>query len=308
VSFRTEPVPQVALLLPVENFRARTARVYAPWDDSLRPVHGALHALLESGYSVDVLAEHQLQGRLAQYPLVVLPECQALAEGFREALGEYLAAGGSILCIGAEAAALFAGETGVRAVGEPTQQPAFLEGAGMLVRCDGTWLKVRAKGAKSLGLRYPTHDLRKGGEIAATVARRGKGRIAAIFGPVASVFRNTHHPALRAFIGRVAREVFPDPAVKLDAPPCVDMSLRRKDGELLVHLANTVGMQMAEKFTVVDFVPSVGPIRLVVRLPKKPRKIVLVGEKGKLRTRWGRGRLHLTLDRLDVHAVVAIEE
>ena len=110
----------------------------------------------------------------------------------------------------------------------------------------------------------------------------------------------------------------------MKAPPCVELSLRRKGRKLLIHLTNTAGMQAAERYAVVDFVPPVGPVELTVRLPKgvtgmaKP-KARLVGERaqvrpskerpdrrGRLTARAQGGALRVALDGLDIHAVVEI--
>jgi hypothetical protein len=120
------------------------------------------------------------------------------------------------------------------------------------------------------------------------------------------LFREAHSPVLRHFLGAVMGQVFPQPVVRRTRPACVDVSLRRKDGALLVHLENTAGMQCAQRYPVIDFVPPVGPVELELCLPEKPSEVELVGEDGRVTTNWEAGTLTVSVDRLHVHAVLSI--
>ena len=78
-------VPQVALLFSTaahyrRDQRAVLARSYVALDGNLR-------ALLEGQQSVEILAEHQLTGRMAEYPLIVVPEWEYLETDFRKRPG-----------------------------------------------------------------------------------------------------------------------------------------------------------------------------------------------------------------------------
>ncbi|MGO8746705.1 MAG: hypothetical protein ACLQNE_12010, partial [Thermoguttaceae bacterium] len=65
VSHKSTSVPQVALLLSAETQFDRSDAVFT-WFGCMDELEGTLHALLENHYSVDVLAEHQLQPRLKE--------------------------------------------------------------------------------------------------------------------------------------------------------------------------------------------------------------------------------------------------
>ena len=71
-------------------------------------ISGTLQALLESQQSVEVLGEHHLAGRMAEYPLIVVPEWDYLEPEFIEELVAYVKAGGNLLLVGPKTAALFA--------------------------------------------------------------------------------------------------------------------------------------------------------------------------------------------------------
>ena len=101
--------------------------------------------------------------------------------------------------------------------------------------------------------------------------------------------------------------LFPDPMLELDAPPCVDVSLRRDGETLLIHLGNTAGMQVSSKYAVVDFTPSIGPLELVVKLDREPKKVTLAPDDCDMDYKWTDGKLRITLPCLDIHSVIVVE-
>ncbi len=336
VSHKTESVPQVALLLSSTDFYSKTNAVFRAWEGEHHALQGTLHALLECGYSVDVLAEHQIVHKLADYPVIVLPEVRTLAPDFREALVEYVKGGGSLVCIGAHTASLFTDELDVTLDGEPEMckdyifAPTYSSGAalpdaevpllpGML---QGLWQSVTLKSGAILAYRYPTHDPRKNGKPAAILNtlrlplqpgqsrrewyRQPKGHIAAILGPLGSVYRDYHTPQLRELLRGVMQALFPRPLVELDAPPCIDVALRKKEGQLLVHLTNTAGMQVTSAYTILDFVPPVGPLTVKVRLEEAPTSVACVPNQTGMTYTWAEGVLTVTLPLLHIHTVLVI--
>lgn len=64
VSFKSKTVPQIALLLSSESHWDKSEKIFSPLGGEFDDLEGALHALLELHYSVDILAEHQLEPRL----------------------------------------------------------------------------------------------------------------------------------------------------------------------------------------------------------------------------------------------------
>jgi hypothetical protein len=107
LSHKSRTVPQVALLLSETSLWERMDRVYSPWGGEFDELEGALHALLELHYSVDILAEHQVQTRLPEFPLVVIPDSGTLSIAFREAVIDYVEKGGSLLLLGEKCARLW---------------------------------------------------------------------------------------------------------------------------------------------------------------------------------------------------------
>jgi hypothetical protein len=111
VSQGTRTLPQVAVLLSeTSQYAALDGQGSLYGLRGLTAAEGAVHALSELHYSVDLLTEDQLagpNGRSAEYPVVVVPECPLLGSGVAEHLVEYARSGGRLLVVGAAAAGHF---------------------------------------------------------------------------------------------------------------------------------------------------------------------------------------------------------
>ncbi len=73
--FKTKAIPQIALLYPSVSYQ-KSAPVPDP--RPLGMLQGALNALLDGQEAVEILMEHNLTGKMDQYPLIIIPECDFL--------------------------------------------------------------------------------------------------------------------------------------------------------------------------------------------------------------------------------------
>ena len=75
-----ETVPQVAVLHSEEHLKTTAFERNLMNDLDVKPVNGAVFALLENHVHVDVLDEWALLQRLADYPVVVVPKQHNLSK------------------------------------------------------------------------------------------------------------------------------------------------------------------------------------------------------------------------------------
>jgi len=306
-SFKSRTVPQVALLLSSESHWDASDRVYAPWGGEFDELEGALHALLELHYSVDILAEHQLARRLDEFPLVVVPDSHKLTEDFKAALLNYTQRGGSLLLLGEKCARLFEPALGVKFVGAAQNVSGELATPGGPISIGGPWQEVEPTTAEAVGLRYATRDTRKEARTAATIANYGKGKVGAVYGPIADIFFKGHHPYVRQFIGEMTKALFPEPAVLVDGPAAVDVALRTtRNGKLSLHLLNRSNLPLPDRYNFTDYIPAVGPITVRMKLPDKPKKVSLVPDGTKIKWTWKKGRLEAVIPQVHIHSVLVV--
>jgi len=306
LSWNSETVPQIGVLFSTTSLYRTTGRLFGGWGAAANPARGLLDALIESQYSVDVIPEWKLGEIAGRYPLIVVPDWPELGAAVRDALLSYARGGGRLLVAGAENAALFGEVLGVKLAGSPSDQTAYLPADEVLANISGLWQDVEPGAASLLETRFPAHDSTREARPAATLARLGGGEILRFYGPLGKVFAATHAPAVREVVRRLVRRIF-TPMAAVEGPPTVEVVLRRKERQLLVHLLNSTAMQVAGDYAAVDFVPSVGPIRVSVRLPARPRRARYQPEGGLLQGRWSNGVWSTEVPRLELHGIVAIE-
>ncbi len=322
LSHKSETIPQIGLVFskeslyeytppPVSQARAGAPTQPAPapglfggWGALVNPARGLLDALVENHYSVDVIPDWKLAEVAARYPMLAVPDWGNLGGGTKSVLTAYVNKGGRMLLTGAANARLFAGELGVTLAGESSEQSAFVAGDEIFASLRGVWQDVEPGAAEVIESRYPTYDSTRDAKCAATLGSFGAGRIAAIYGPVGSAFAMNHSAAERQFVKRVVDRIF-HPMALVDGPPTLEVSLRRKNGKLLMHLGNCTAMQVASDYTTVDFVPPVGPLSVRIRMPRQPSQVVLEPLGIPLAGAWSGGLWSGSLDRLDVHAIIA---
>jgi len=190
VCHRAEAVPQVALLYAGKAFYRHTERLFGSWDaPEILPLKGVLQSLLDAQEAVEITMEHHLAGRMADYPLIVVPEWEYLDPATIDDLRAYVRGGGNLLLIGPRAAALFAPELQVRLDGEPLKGVRRWLAPGQGSELAGLMTDVQAvallPGATPWGMLYDANDPERPAQVAGSLACYGAGRIAGTYFPMA---------------------------------------------------------------------------------------------------------------------------
>lgn len=305
--FRTQTIPQVALLHS-ETFYYRHNDPLFNFGPANEPMEGALHALLENGYSVDILNEEMLLERMSQYPLVVVPEQEGVPAALCEALGAYVEAGGRLLIAGPRAGAEFGPLLGV-AEAEGTLG-GYVPADNGCVTVSPPWQRVTLAGADTLAplLYQQEPELNQHGTPAATIRRVGDGVVAGIYGPVFRSYHASHYPRLRRFIGDVVAALDARDIITVEGPWWIEMAARQKDGRLLIQFVNRASSgHLAPNRHNVEHVPDSGPFVCRVPVESRPRRCYLAPDEEGLEWTWRNGVLTAELADLAIHNVLVIE-
>jgi hypothetical protein len=307
LSHKSDSVPQVGVLFSKNSLYHTAPKLFGGWGKWANPARGVLDALLAAHHSVDIVPDWKLTEVMQSYPLLVVPDWPETGEEARAAVKAYVQGGGSALVIGPENTRLFAEELGITTEGKAAAQQAWIGGAEVFANVYGVWQDVNPLSAEVIEKRFTESDAASEARPAAAIAGYGKGKFAAIFGPVGEVYANTYAPATRDFLDRVARRIY-RPMVEVKAPHTVEIAVRRKSGQLLVHLSNMTGMALAEDHAVIDAIPPVGPIDVSIRVPQQPARVAWEPGGSAAEAQWSEGILHVTLDRLAIHTILSISQ
>jgi hypothetical protein len=298
------PVPQVGLLLSTAD---QYHRINSLFGRDLLRIHGILQAMLEGQQSVELLGEHQLAGRMAEYPVIVVPECLYLDGQFRDRLVEYVKAGGNLLVVGPSAARLFENELNVKLPAEANPNAVVhLAHAGttMSLTCQAA-LATLGPGVKPFGQLRATADAASASQPAASIAVLGKGRIAATYFNLGQPYLKGRPELLRCFLNDLVRELFPRPMVEVKGSADVDVCVARNHGQLLVNLVNTAGPHQTEP--IMDAIPAVGPLEVKIRLDRKPASVTIEPGARSTPVEFRDGELRLAIPKLEIHDIVVIK-
>jgi alpha-L-fucosidase len=301
---RSMPVPQVALLY---STAAHYRSINGLFNRDLSRMRGTLQALLESQQSVEVLSEHHLTKRMAEYPLIVVPETGCMDPAFRQELVDYVRGGGNLLLVGPQTAALFTEELGARLAEAPESQPVYLEHAGALTPTKDQAQRVELTAAQPFGQWRTSTDADSPARPAASIATLGRGKIAATYFSFSRAYLADRSPSTRSFLHELVRQLFPRPMVEVQGSPDVDVSVNRLQGRLAINLVNTAGPHADVNLPHHDSIPAVGSLGLRVRLPQKPARIQLEPEGRELPFEYREGEARVTLPSLDIHSVVLVD-
>lgn len=298
------PVPQVGLLLSTPG---HYRRIHGLFNRDLAHVQGVLEALLEGQQAVDVVNEAQLAGRLAEYPVLVVPEWDYLDPAFRNDLTAYVEQGGSLLLLGPGPTALFEAELGVKLQGKRQSAAAVRLARGeTALPLRGDWQRLEpGPETRPFGRIQPGEgDQSSGGSAAAVIRKLGRGRIAATCFDLGKGYHSGPTAGIRDFLNELVAELFPEPLVRVTGSQDVDVCVMRQRGRLQVNLINTAGPHRTKP--ILDAIPAVGPLTVSVRVDAKPSRVALAPSGAVLDFEYREGRVVARVPKVDVHEIMVL--
>jgi hypothetical protein len=319
--FKTETVPQAAILHLPDHLYASNLPLFNN-DHGADAVEGALHALLETHRSTDILTEEDAIERMGQYRLVVVPERTNPSEAIRSALRSYAEGGGTVLLTGTTAAADYpdlAGaapvETAARVAtvhgGDPASASVYLPVGRKAVPVAGPWQRVEPDSGTEvwtycLSQQEPGKDMTD--QPAVTRRPLGNGAVVTVHGPLFHNYFIGHYPLLRDFIGAFVNRMAIPWLVTLNAPHRLELILRQKDDQLRINLINRgAGEALSPRRVVVEELPPVEHVTICMRRDERPRAVSVFPQDRPPEWDYVDGTVTVHLSRVDIHTVVVVE-
>lgn len=312
ISQNSVSVPQAVVLNSRTDAHVNATDLWQ--GDRSGALSGAVRALLDAGYCVDIQNEEGLLQHIGEYGLVVVPELHPIPDRIQKGLAQFVEGGGRVILSGPFVATepRLAQLAGVAPSGAPQdgyyQLPAGQEAA----QVKGPWQPVTltdaVKWADLLAGREPETD--QTGTAAITL-RKTKGTVAVAHGPIFAGYNRENSPQLGRVLKELFQTVWPDPLVRVKsvANGVLSLSVRRQADRLLVHLINQTNAFQKGKTTRrhIEHMPPIGPIVVQVRTPTKPSVVSLVpGNGSPLSSEWANGLLTVTVPSIEIHGAIAI--
>ncbi len=302
---KASPVPQIALLYPAQSYQKSAPVAYSR---SLGMLQGTLNALLDGQQAVEIIMEHNLTGRMDQYPLIIVPECDYLEPSFIDELRAYVKKGGSLLVIGVETAGLFSTELGLTSSVKSSGSEAFIAASGKIGSIRSDLLVVElAEGGKPLSRFYQGSDFNDPDTtIAASINSFGKGQVAGIYFNAGTAYTEYKTPVIRDFLDEIIRELFPAKLVEVTGSHLVHVAVNTVKGKMVVNLINVAGEHTNQSALGYDEVPPLQNLSVTIRTPERPSGIFLQPGGKELEFSWADGLSTLLIAELPLHIILEV--
>ena len=212
-----------------------------------------------------------------------------------------------MLVIGPKAAAQFVKELDVVPDdAEPAKTSVRLAQGTNTAEFATLWQGVKpGRKVRSFGTCRLTDEPNAPAQPAATIARLGRGTIAAAWLNLGEHCADGKTPAARDFLDALTRELFPKPMVEVSGSRDVDVSVARNHGKLQIHLVNTSGPHASKPF--VDEIAPVGPLQVTLRAGSRPKRITVQPGGHAVDFKHAGGQTRFIVAELPIHSVVVVE-
>lgn len=298
-------------------------------------VSGAHKALAALHCSPDLMDEQGLKNK-QPYELIVLPEQEFLDTAAVRCLATFVRKGGIVLTSGFSInSSALQNLIGIGRVskGEYKDGHVLLKNHREPVGIDLPWDRLELKGAREMYPLYlswdqfnpetrllpnnwPMHGQmdeehpEPAGFPAAVFRKIGKGIMVHIGTGIFAQYAKFGDPQILRWLREILETVQPQPFFKTDAPSWVDVSLRQKSKQLLVHFVNqNPGRDICKlntNDTWVDEIPEVGPFDCEIRIRKKPQKVVWEPEGKKIDFHYTNQVLSVTIPKVHIHGCLSV--
>lgn len=308
------------------------------------PLRGAFLALVDGGWTVEILLDLDLPEHLSRYQTVVLPSLSALSEALLAVLKEFVAAGGGLVACAdsssVEAIQAFSEVLGIIPVKGPGYDRAYLKAPpppssprwGEESRIAGlwpAWEKVRPQvlvlGTPSLvettsaemlcPLIAPGPSYQLGARPPAeatpypalTLNRFGQGWAAFAALPLARDFWARGNSGAKHLLNGLVNLVTPRPTVQVEAPEAVEVTLAQRGSDLIVHLLSYHAGRRPGMPPIVERIAPLTDLRVRLRCGFDPSEVRQEPE-GRPLEWWGEeDRILIRIPRMHLHTAVVVK-
>ncbi|MBA4410240.1 MAG: hypothetical protein Q8S54_18510 [Bacteroidota bacterium] len=300
-------IPQIALLFPTQSYQ-RNASV--PFSASTDKLQATLYALLDNQLPVEVLMEHHLKGKMSQYPLIVIPECDYIDPSMLSELQTYVQNGGNLLVIGTETSGIFARELGIQSANTTDEKTLFISAANCLGGVSSKILSVElGSDSKVISGFYDSNDYRdQSKSVASSIRQVGKGKISGIYFNAGTAYSQYKTPVIRDFIAETISLLSPEKMIEVTGSHLVHVAINKLNRNIYVNLINVAGEHTNQAAIAYDQVPPLTDLTVTIKTPAKPGRIVLQPENKKLDFTYINGKSTVLIPKLEIHSILEVVE
>lgn len=307
-TFQSEIVPQIGLLYSSYAWkRLQNSGLYnAHGQDAIK---GILNLLLDCQYPVEILMDHQLQGRLEKYPLLIIPEWEHIDPEISKQLHQYVQNGGKLLVIGASASADFTEMLQV-SFDMPIKKEGLFAGLDNdIIMMNAAFQQAKPTGRiKTFGTQLTADDWRfSTNNFLATIASNGKGKAGGIYIDIGKYYSQNQNSLLKNLVKKMIDEMIPAFISTVTGSESIHQVISRKNNRLYIHLINSGGQHNNPNVLVYNTVPRAENVSLDLQI-KQPKEVKLQPGNQKIPFTYSNNKMSVKLPVVEVYSIVEIIE
>ena len=317
--FKGKFLPQTAILL--SSYDSQLSGLPFCRDNAEQKV-GLTALLCDAGQSVEMVSEHTLEGRYADYPMIILPELvNGLAKETIEQLLGYARNGGNLVLTGANTCRIFAEAGAPFTVNAP--KPDEERPVVACVRTHDAEIQryFTMDGISFGAVMHPVEINTENADVIASLCYNersirypfavimdyGQGKIAAVGNNIGLDYYNGSQYMHRRLIKAISDKLYVPKARIESVCGMLEIVCLQKNGKLMLQLVNVNGNHSNDRCATEDMIPPVLDIRMSVACSSDAR-LMLQPEGRELSYEYIDGRAYFKIDRLDIHNVVEVIE
>lgn len=312
----TDSAAYVAVLHSAATHQKAGNGLYDP-GPSLDRIRGAHQALLELHHPHDILSEQALPALLHCYRVLIVPEQIALPYAVDAQIEEWVRGGGRLIASGRvspriiEDIPTFALEevVGVRWTGRHEEHGYILH-RGLPLQIAAPVYHMALSDAETVTPFLSSgHEIRmeESGHPAVTRCGFGEGEAYYIAADFFAAYHRCQYPGLRDLLGDVLERVLPQPPLITTAPPTLEVALRSRPGETLVHFVNHApGKSLAQNSAFIESVPPSPPFSVTLAVGEKPLGVRLQPDDVQPEWSFSEGTLTVFVPPVHLHSVLVV--
>jgi hypothetical protein len=312
-----KPLAQIGL------FQATTAYANVAADD------GATRMLTQLKQQFDVVNH---LSDLTGYELLILPDGVPVDAALAAKLRAYLKNGGKLLLSGtsglsADGAKVLLPEMGIAVDGESPYQTTYLRFDRAINQDVPTAdhviyeksIRITAKRGTQVLARvvepyfdrtwehFSSHAQTPYDKVSRFAAATLKGNIAYIAYPIFTAFSQHGNYPYRLLVRNILRQLLPSALLEVEAPTSTETSVMRQGKRTIVHLLQYCPERRAEGLDLVEDIVPLYDVKMSLACRKGPQHVYLAPEKTELPFTYAHGRCHVTIPKVNGHAMVVFE-
>jgi hypothetical protein len=287
-------LPDVSVLHSAAAHYAATSLAAKTFVSHNIHVQGVVAALTPRHLNYEMLPDWRLAEQDVRSPLLIVEHPEAVSDEVVTGVLNFVNKGGHVLWSGTGLSARLQEVCGIRVLAEADKPEAFeVVGPTAQAKVKSRLLRVECKAAQNL-LQAQT---REGKRFPLLVSRAvGRGRMHYLAAPLMSRYADQSAPA--ALVDKILDIALPSAQRRLatDAPSSVEIVLREKNGQHVVHLVNMAagkrtstvaqavvlypgatsdGQTGIRPERLITDIPSAPPCRVVLRMERRPAAVTL---------------------------------